>query len=201
MRLYAKYRKFLKSKTSLKPKSSAPPAPADSLPSPQPSPRGDIETRFDSLSATVNNLAELVHSKLDALTASLCSPSLTQVSSQPRLGPDVRDPQPGLTAGFRHMFQALGGPDRTPAAPPTAPPSIVQDVRAPSVEQLGSAPAPPPQAAPGAAPHPSAASAPRPPPPGFEVPPSQPSTSGWVLSGPPPSRSAPDSRTSSGVGG
>ena len=116
VRLYAKYRKSLKSKTSSKPKSSArppPPPPPDSVHSPQPSLRGDVETRFDSLSATANNLAELVHSKLDALTASLCSPSLTQVSSRPRLGPDVRDPQPGLTAGFRHMFQALGGPDRT----------------------------------------------------------------------------------------
>ena len=179
VRLYAKYRKPLKSKTSLKSKSSAPPPPpADSVPSPQPSPRSDIETRVESLCATVANLAELVHSKLDALTASLCSPSLTQVSSQPRLGPDVSDPQPGLTAGYHHQFQALRGPDRSPAVPPTAPPSVSQDVRAPSGEQLGSASAPPPTAAPGAAPHPSAASAPHPPPPGFEVPSSQPLTSG-----------------------
>ena len=63
VRLYAKYRKSLKSKTSSKSKSSAPlPPPADSVPSPQPSPHSDIETRVESLSATVANLAELVHS-------------------------------------------------------------------------------------------------------------------------------------------
>ena len=57
VRLYAKYCKSLKSKTSTKPKSSAPPPPpADYMPSPQPSPRGDIENRIDSLSATVTNL-------------------------------------------------------------------------------------------------------------------------------------------------
>ena len=145
------------------------------------------------MSATVTNLAELVHSKLEALTASLCSPPLTQLSSQPWLGPDVREPQPDVTAGTRHMFQALGVPDGTPAVPLTETPPVGQGVRAPSVEQSGSTSAPPPQSAP----PPSEASAPRPPPPRFEVPPSQPSTSGWVPSGPPPSRSAHDSRTSS----
>ena len=185
IRLYAKYCKSLKSKTS-KSKSSAPPA--ESVPSPQPSPRGNIESRVESLSATVATLAEFVHSRLDALTASLCHPSLTQVSSQPRLGPDVRNPHPGSTADYHHQSQALGGPDRTPAVLPTAPPSVSEGVRAPPMEQSGSA---------SAAPGPSATSANRPPPPGFEVPPSQPSTSGWVQSRPPPSRSAPDSRTSS----
>ena len=189
VRLYAKYRKPLKSKTSTKSKSSAPlPPPADSIPSPQPSPRGDIEHRLDSLSVTVTNLAELVHTKLEALTASLCSPPLTQLSSQPRLGPDVREPQPGVTAGFLRKFQALGVPDGTPAVPLTESPPVGQGVRAPSMGQSGSASAPPP---------PLEASAPHPPPPRFEVPPSQPSTSGWVPSGPPPSRSAYDSRTSS----
>ena len=190
VRLYAKYRKSFKSKTSTKSKSSAPPPPpADSMPSPQPSPRGDIENRIDSLSVTVTNLAELAHSKLEALTASLCSPPLTQLSSQPRLGPDVRESQPGVTAGTRRMFQALGVPDGTSAVPLPATPPVGQGVRAPSVEQSGSASAPPPQSASGAVPPPSVDSAPRPPPPGFEVPPSQPSTSGWVPSGPPPSRS------------
>ena len=167
------------------------------MPSPKPSPRGDIENTIDSLSATVTNLAELVHSKLEALTASLCSPPLTQLSSQPRLGPDVREPQPGVTAGTRRMFQSLGVPGGTPAVPLTETPPVGQGVRAPSVEQSGSASAPPPQSAPRAAPPPSEASVPRPPPPRFEVPPSQPSTSGWVPSGPPPSRSAHDSCTSS----
>ena len=197
VRLYAKYRKSLKSKTSSKSKSSAPPPSADSVPSPQPSPCGDIESRVEPLSATVANLAEFVHSKLDALTSSLRTPSLTQVSSQPWLGPDVRDRHPGSTTGCHHQLQALGGPDRTPVVPPTAPPSVSQGVRAPSVEQSGSAFAPPPEAAPGAALHPSVAYANRLPPPSFEVPLSQPSTSGWVPSGPLPSRSAPDSCTSS----
>ena len=194
IKLYAKYHKSLKSKT--RPKSSAPPPPATSVPSPQPSPRGDIDSRVESLSVTVATLAEFVHSKLDALTASLCHPSLTQVSSQPRLGPDVRDPHPGSTVGYHHQSQALGGPDRTPAVPFTAPPPVSQGVRAPSMEQAGSMSAVPPEAAPGAAPQPSEASAIHPPPPSFEVPPSQPSTLGWVPSGPPPSRSAPDSRSS-----
>ena len=197
VRLYVKYRKSLKSKTSTKSKSSAPPPPpADSVPSPQPSPRGDIEHRIDSLSVTVTNLAELFHSKLEALTASLCSPPLTQLSSQPQLGPNVREPQPGVTAGSRRMFQALGVPDGTPAVPLTETPPVGQGVRAPSMEQSGSVSAPPPQSAPRAAPPPSEASAPRPPPPRFEVSPSQPSPSGWVPSGPPPSRSAHDSCTS-----
>ena len=195
IKLYAKYRKSLKSKT--RPKSSAPPPPATSVPSPQPSSRGDIDSHVESLSVTVATLAEFVHSKLDALMASLCHPSLTQVSSQPRLGPDVRDPHPCSTAGYHHQSQALGGPDRTPAVPFTAPPSVSQGVRAPSMEQAGSASAAPPEAAPGISPQPSEASASRPPPPGFEVPPSQPSTSGWVPSDPPPSHSAPDSRSSS----
>ena len=167
------------------------------LPTPQPSPRGDIENRIDSLSVTVTNLAELVHSKLEVLMTSLCSPPLTRLSSQPRLGPDVREPQPGVTAGTRRMFQALGVPDGTSAVPLPATPPVGLGVRAPLVEPSGSASALPPQSAPGAAPPPSADSTPRPPPPGFEVSPSQPSTSGWVPSGPPPSRSAHYSRTSS----
>ena len=48
----------------------------------------------------------------------LCSlTSLPQVTSQVRLKSDVREPQPGVTAGSRRMFQALGGPDRSPAVP------------------------------------------------------------------------------------
>ena len=50
------------------------------------------------------NLFRLI---LVALTASL----------EPRLESDVLDPQPGVTAGTRRMFQALGGPDRCPAVP------------------------------------------------------------------------------------
>ena len=51
-------------------------------------------------------------------SSGLCSlPSLPQVTSQARLESDVREPQPGVTAGSRRMFQALGGPDRSPVVP------------------------------------------------------------------------------------
>ena len=175
-------------------KSSAPPPPPATSVS---SPCADIESRVDSLSVTVATLAEFIHSKLDAITASVCQPSLPQVSSQARLEPDVRDPHPGSTAGYHQESQALGGPDRSPAGPSLASQYIHQGVRAQFVEQLGSASAAQPTAALGTAPQPSAASAHRPPPTGFTVPPhtSQPSTSGWVPSGPPPSRSAPESRS------
>ena len=46
----------------------------------------------------------------------LClSASLPLVTSQARLESDVLDPQPGVTDGTLSMFQALGGPDRSPA--------------------------------------------------------------------------------------
>ena len=48
----------------------------------------------------------------------LCfSASLPLVTSQARLESDVLEPQPVVTAGFRRMFQALGGQDRYPAVP------------------------------------------------------------------------------------
>ena len=48
----------------------------------------------------------------------LCfSASLPLVTSQARLESDVLEPQPGVTAGFRRMFQALGVQDRYPAVP------------------------------------------------------------------------------------
>ena len=54
----------------------------------------------------------------------LCSlTSLPQVTSQAWLESDVRDPQPGVTAGSLRMFQALGGLDRSPACP-VCPPSV-----------------------------------------------------------------------------
>ena len=42
---------------------------------------------------------------------------LSLVTSQARLESEVLDPQPGVTAGLRCMFQALGVPDRYPAVP------------------------------------------------------------------------------------
>ena len=58
--------------------------------------------------------ANLFRLLLVALTASL-EPPLPLVTRQARLESDVLDPQPGVTAGTRRMFQALGGPDRYPA--------------------------------------------------------------------------------------
>ena len=65
------------------------------------------------------------------------------------------------------------------------------------MEQSGSAATPQPQSAPGAAPPPSASFVPPQPPLHYGDPPPQPSISGWVPSGPPPRRSARDSRSSS----
>ena len=81
--LFTKFRISLHSQT--RSKSSAHPPPATTVPSPQPSPHG-VGSRVVSLSVTVATLAEWVHSKLVAFTASLCYPSLTQVSSHTRLG-------------------------------------------------------------------------------------------------------------------
>ena len=202
VRLYGKYRKSLKSKGSSKSKPSAPPPPpADSVPSSQPPTRADIQSQVDSLNATVSSLAENLNARLDALTPSLLTPPLSQLSSQPRLGPDVVEPQPGVITGTRRMFQALGVHDRTSAAHFHAYHPLGQGARAPPMEQSGSATAPQPQAAPGAAPPPSASFVPPQPPPRYGDPPPQPSTSGWVPSGPPPTRSARDSRSSSRVGG
>ena len=195
---YAKYCKSLKSKdSSSKPKTSAPPPPpADSEHSPQPAPRADIQSQVDSLSVTVNSLTESFSLRLDNFMQQLLSHS-AQLSSQPRLGPDAGEPQPGETACESRLFQALGVPSRTTLVPPMVNHPLDQDIRATASEQLGSARAPPPFSAPGAAPPPSASQAPPHPPPRYEDPPPRPSTSGWVPSGPPPARSRRDSRSSS----
>ena len=145
---------------------------------------------------TVNFLAEYLSARLDAFMASLLSSQSTQLSNQPRLGPDVGESQPGVTAGESRTFQALGVPNGTPVVPPKVSHPFGQDYRALASEQLGSAPAPPPQSARGAAP-PSASQAPPPPPPRYGDPPPQPSTSGWVPPGPPPTRNRRDSHSSS----
>ena len=115
----------------------------------------------------------------------------TQLSSQPRLGPDAGEPHPGRTAGESRMFQGMGASSRTPLVPPSTSYPLPHDVRAPQPEQSGRAP---PRSPPFAAPRDSAPQAPQPPP-RFEVPP-QPSTSGWVPPGPPPPRSRRDSSAS-----
>ena len=149
----AKYHKSLKSKTRSK-SSAPPPPPATSVSSPQPSPCADLESRVDSLSVTVATLAKFIHSKFNAITASVGQPSLPQVSSQAQLEPDVCDPHPGSTAGCHQDVAgsgSLGGPDRSPAGPSFAPQFVHQGVRAPFIEQLGSVSAAQPSAAPGPA--------------------------------------------------
>ena len=140
VKLYAKYRKSLKSKeSSSKSKTTVPtPPPADSRHSPQPTPRTDLQSQVDSLSATVNSLTGSLSLRLDAFMNQLLSNS-NQLSSQPRQGPDAGEPQPGETAGESRMFQALGAPSRTSLVPPLVSTPLVQDVRAPASEQLGSA--------------------------------------------------------------
>ena len=122
------------------------------------------------------------------------------MSSQTQLGPDVGQPQPGVTTGTRRTFQALGVAERTSGVHFHPYAHVGQDVRAPPPEQSGPSAAPQPHAAPGAAPPPSASFVPPQPPPRYGDPPPQPSTSGWVPSGPPPTRSARDSRSSSESG-
>ena len=93
---------------------------------------------FHSLSVILATLAEFIHSKLDALQASVYQPSLPQVTSQARLEPDVLDPHPGSTAGNHQESQALGGPDRSPAVPSVAPQYLSQGVRASFIGRSGS---------------------------------------------------------------
>ena len=63
--------------------------------------------------------ANLSTQLLVAIAASM-EPPLPLVTSQARLESDVLDPQSGVTAGNRRMFQALGGPNRSPAGPSVA---------------------------------------------------------------------------------
>ena len=106
VKLCAKYRKSLKSKeSSSKSKTAVPtPPPADSRHSPQPAPRADLQSQVDSLSVTVSSLTESLSLRLDVFMNQLLSHS-NQMSSQPRLGPDAGEPQPGETAGESCMFQ------------------------------------------------------------------------------------------------
>ena len=140
VRLYAKYHKSLKSKDlSSKSKTLVPtPPPADSRHSQQPAPCADLQAQVDSLSATVHSLSDTLSSRLDTFMSQLLSHT-NQLSSQTRLEPDAGEPQPGETAGESRMFQSLGAPSRTPLVPPLISINLLQDVRAPASEQLGSA--------------------------------------------------------------
>ena len=144
-----------------------------------------MQSQVNSLNSLVNSLSESLFARMDAFTASLAPSSIPQSSCQTRPGPDAALPQPDVTTGENRLFQALGATSRTSATDG----SIVQGVRAPRQEFVDSHAAPQPPAAPGSAPQPSAPFVhPQPPPRYGDLSP-QPSTSGWIPSGPPPPRS------------
>ena len=143
-----------------------------------------MQTQVDTLNSLVNTLSESLFARMDALQASLAL-SIPQPSSRPSHRPDAGSPQPGVTAGESRMFQALGETSRKDDV------NVRLDQgRTPRQEYASPSAASQPRAAPGAAPQPSA---PFVPPLRHEVPP-QPSTSGWVPSGPQPPRGRPPSR-------
>ena len=186
VRLYAKMRKSLKSKGSSKrrdkPTASPPPPPAESMPSSQPNAIAQMQTQVDSLNTLVNSLSESFFARMDALQASLVS-SIPPSSSRPSHRPDASTPQPGVTTGESRMFQAMGESCRKTGVND----SLGQGTRPPRTEYTDPSAASQPREAPHYDPQPSASFVPLPP---------QPSTSGWVPSGPPPPRSR-GSRSSS----
>ena len=157
----------------------------------------DMQTQVDALHSMMSTLSDSLFNRMDALQASLAS-SVPQPSSRPSHRPDAGSPQPGVTTGESRTFQALGETSRKFAENVR----LDQGVRPPCQEFATPSAASQHRAAPGAAPQPPAFVPPQPsacvppqPPPRHEVPP-QPSTSGWVPSGPQPPRSR-GSRSSS----
>ena len=191
MRLYTKMRKSLKTKDSSrrrdKTPAPSPPPPSTSVPPSQPDALSLMQSQVDSLNAMVSSLSETFLSRLDALQASLGS-SLPESSSRPSHRPDGGASQPGETTDESRTFQAMGEPTRKTRKSS----SYAQDIP-PRQEFAFPSAASQPRDAPRAHPQPSAFVPP--PPPRAEVPP-QPSSSGWVPSGPPPPRSR-GSRSSS----
>ena len=179
-----------------KPSASSPP-PAASMPPSQPHPLVDMQTQVDALHSMMSTLSDSLFNRMYALQASLAS-SVPQPSSRPSHRLDAGSPQPGVTTGESRKFQALCETSRKFAENVR----LDQGVRPPRQEFATPSAASQHRAAPGAAPQPSAFVPPQPsafvppqPPPRYEVPP-QPSTSGWVPSGPQPPRSR-GSRSSS----
>ena len=189
--LYTKMRKSLKTKDSSrrrdKTPAPSPPPPATSVPPSQPDALSLMQSQVDSLNAMVSSLSETFLSRLDALQASLES-SLPESSSWPSHRSDGGASQSGVTTDESRTFQAMGEPTRKTRKSS----SYAQD-RPPRQEFAFPSAASQPLDAPRAHPQPSAFVPP--PPPRAEVPP-QPSSSGWVPSGPPPPRSR-GSRSSS----
>ena len=153
IRLYAKMRKSLKSKSSSKHRnkpSASPPPSADSVPSSQPSAITQMQSQVGSLNLLVNSLSESLFARLDAITASIAPASVPQSSSQPSQGSGAELLQPGVTTGESRMFQALGATSRTSDANVR----LGKGVRAPRQEYIDPSAAPQPHAAPEPAPQP-----------------------------------------------
>ena len=205
---YAKYRKSLKSRESSSRKASLPPPPLTpsghssqpspqpaSLPAQQPAPlpahppappsatRDCLQSEMDSLAAHFTALSESLSTQLSSFMSSF--------GSQPRLGPDAGEAHPGVTADESRMFQGEGTPSGTPLAPPPGFPPLPPGFSAPHA-------APPPHAPHGSTPfaalRKSARQAPHVQPPSGSAP--QPSTSGWLPPGPPPTHSRHESTDS-----
>ena len=119
--LYVKHRRSLKAKRS-KSKNQAPPPPAaPSVPSLQPTPRSDLESRLDTLANQVLALSELFQSRLAAPQAFDGSLPASQAPSQARLESDALYPHPVETAGHTQESQALGGSGMERDEPVTLP--------------------------------------------------------------------------------
>ena len=108
--LYVKQRRLLKAKLS-KPKNQAPrPPAAPSVPSLQPAPRSDLESRLDTLASQVLALSELFQSRIaapQAFDGSLpASQALLRVGRP--LPPSCRDSwsHPGVTGSGRLGHEA-----------------------------------------------------------------------------------------------
>ena len=80
-----------------------------------------VMLRVIQLTVIVLTLAIFITMSVSCPSGLCLSASLPLVTSQARLESDVLEPQPGVTAGFRRMFQALGGQDRYPAVPSDLP--------------------------------------------------------------------------------
>ena len=96
------------------------PPPTASVGSPPTSPLA-VLLRVIQLTIIVLTFAIFITMSVSCLSGLCLSASLPLVTSQARLESDVLEPQPGVTAGFCHMFQALGGQDRYLAVPSDLP--------------------------------------------------------------------------------
>ena len=87
------------------------------LPPPWALPHRSRMLRVIQLTVIVLTMVNFITMSVSCNSGLCLSVSLPLVTSQARLESNVLEPQPGVTAGFCRMFQALGGQDRCPAVP------------------------------------------------------------------------------------